>query len=255
MPKTRSLKDLYVVGKELELDDGQGSVTVWLQKLNPVDHETALRKANSRRARTLAMSRMPKDSEEREEYMNQLFDIAGDRDQTINFLAQERISERYSAIEAEIAAEDEWSKDDYIQGLKDAWDAELYEVYVTTSESERDDEKYLEAERVHSELARFTDQVAKIIDGELDSLRKDFEEFTEEKLIEKAVNKLIESQANMNWLIEMRKSEIWLGTRDNKNRERLFKERSEVDELPSEVIGALINGFNELNVDSTEGKD
>ena len=89
MPKTRSLKDLYVVGKEVVLTDGEGGVTVWLQKLNPVDHDTALRKANARRGATLAMSRLPEDSEEREAYMNQLFDIAKDQEDTITIIVQE----------------------------------------------------------------------------------------------------------------------------------------------------------------------
>lgn len=255
--KTRTLKDLYVVGAWCEIDDGNGPVKVWLQKLNPVDHETALRNANARRARTLAMSRMPEDSDERAMYMNQLFDLASDRDQTIEFLAQERMTERYSAIEAEVAAEKEWSEDDYIQGLKDAWNQEMFETFaLATTDELKESEEYIEAERVRSELERFNGQVLKVLEGEVEALKADYADWSEEKLIEAGINKIIESQANMNWLIEFRRSELWLGVLDGpKTKQRVFDKRSDVDELASEVVNELMQAYTELNVDSVEGKD
>ena len=256
MPKTRTLKDLYVVGKMAEVDDGNGAVKVWLQKLNPVDHETALRLANAKRARTLAMARLPEDSDERAQYMNQLFDLASDREQTIEFLAQERMTERYSAIEAEIAAEDEWADDDYIQGLRDAWTEEMFNTYaLATTPEAQEAEEYIEAARVRSELERFNGQVLTALTSEVEALKKDYEDWTEEKLIEAGINKVIESQANMNWLMEFRRCELWLGVRDPKTKERLFNKREEVDELASEVINQLMQAYSELNVDSIEGKD
>lgn len=260
MPKTRTLKDLYVVGEEFTLDDGAGGVTVWLQKLNPVDHETALRKANAKRARIMSMSKLPSDSDERAEYMNQLFDMAADRDATINFLVQERIAERFAIIEAEVAAEDEWSKDDYLQGLKDSWDNEMYERFVKASSPEdQEDAAYIEAATVKSELERFNEQVTKIVTGEMDAMRKDYADVSYEKLIEDGINRIIASNANMGWLMEFRKCEIWLGVRHPKKVDgvypRYFSHRSDVDDLSSEVLGELMAAYTNLNVDSTEGKD
>ena len=50
--KRRRLADLYVRGKEVELNDGSGEpVVVWLHKLNGVDRESCLRRANAAKAR------------------------------------------------------------------------------------------------------------------------------------------------------------------------------------------------------------
>lgn len=260
MPKTRKLSDLYVVGKDVTIsgrfDDGErGEITVRVQKLNPVAHETALRKANAARAGTLLMSRLPEDSEERSDFMNQLFDIAKNKDETIDFLAGEYAANKYPAIEAEIAAEDEWSNDDYLQGLKDSWEDELKAVYANGPKEEDEGEEYARSEKVMAELLRFQDQVYKEVESQRQSFRKDIATRSEESLINEAVNKLIESQADMNWLTEYRKCEVWLGVLDAKTKKHYFSTRAEVDELAPEVLGEIIRAYAELNVDTVEGKD
>ena len=50
----RRLADLYVRGKDLEVDDGAGDpVSVRLQKLNEIDREAVIRRANAAKARFL----------------------------------------------------------------------------------------------------------------------------------------------------------------------------------------------------------
>lgn len=253
MPRTRKLTDLYVVGKEVTVDDGQGPVTVWVQKLNPFDHDLAMRKANAKRARVLAMARMPKESEERDEYMNQLFDIARNRTETINFLAAEEVSNNYKAIEAECSAEDEWSDEDYLQGLKDAWKDEYFAVYADGPDV--DEDRYKEAQRISDELSRFDQQVSKEVENRMEMAKKDFEAYPEEKLIHEAVNKLIEAHAEMVWLSEFRRCELWLGVKDGKTKKPLFESRHEVDLVATEIISELVRAYAELNVDFVEGKD
>ena len=52
--KRRRLGDLYVRGRELAPDDGSGEpVKIWVAKLNEVDREAALRRANATKARYL----------------------------------------------------------------------------------------------------------------------------------------------------------------------------------------------------------
>jgi hypothetical protein len=249
MPKTLKLSDLYVVGKEATIEAPEGSVTVWIQKLSPVEHDTALRRANARRAKTLAISRLHEDGEARDSFTNELFDIAPDRDTVIDFLVGEEVAKIYAAREAELADEEKWSKDDYIQGLKDSWLEEMYDRYVTDPEDE-------EALKVKSELDRFQGELNKIIEGESKTFRKDFEAMNDDKLTKMATDKLIEGHANMEWLTEYRKCEVWLGTKENaKSKKSYFQNREEVDSLANEVLGQLIEAYQGLSVDVTEGKD
>lgn len=258
MPKSKTLKDLYVVGKDVDITDDQGNtVSVYVKKLNPVDHETTVRKANARRARVLSMARVPKDSEERDVYMNQLFDIAPDRASMIEFLAGEHIGRCYASKEAELAADEQWSKDEYIQGLRDAWTGGLFQVYLAGAPEDEfeDDTEYKEAVRVKEELERFQEALSK----ELELERADFKSFldddNDEELIEAAINRIIESQADLEWLTEYKKCEVWLGVRDPKTKNRYFAERHMVDEIATPVLGQLIRAYAELNVDVVEGKD
>lgn len=253
MPKSLKLSDLYVLGKELEVTGPEGTVTVWLQKMNPVDHETALRRANARRANVLSISRFNDDSDEkkvelRASYMNELFDVAPDRDSIIEFLATDRVSKVYAAREAELAAEDEWAEDDYLQGLKDSWNDEMSERFVMDAEDE-------EAARVMAELNRFNDELTKELVSEREVAVREFEGWSDEKLVKEATDKLIEAAADMEWLTEYRKCELWKGVRDPKTKKFYFNSREEVDQLSGVILSQLIQGYSNLNVDSVEGKD
>lgn len=251
MPKVRKLSDLYVVGQEVTLDDGDGAIKVWVQKMSPIDHETALRRANARRAGVLSMNRMKDESntEDRNVLLNQLYDLAPDTDSVIDFLVADKVSRLVAAREDELASEEEWSKDDYIQGLRDSWNDDMYERFVTDPDDE-------EALGVKNEIDRFNKTLEKILEGEKRSARKEFVGWTEEKLVNKALEKMVESEADMAWLGEYRKCELWLGVRvDEKTKLRYFDKREEIDQLSAQVLSELMQAYQGLNVDVIEGKD
>src|SRR3954469_5704211 len=61
--QARRLGDLFVVGREVTFDDGQGApISVYVRKLNTSEHERALRRANSERSKVLA-AKTDKDSD------------------------------------------------------------------------------------------------------------------------------------------------------------------------------------------------
>lgn len=248
MVKKRKLSDLYVVQKDVIIDDGSGEVTVTVKKLSPIQHETVLRRANAKRAKYLAISKQGVESEEKNAVLNEVFDAMPDREDLIEFLVADHVTRVYEAREAEVSAEEEWSENDYIQGLKDSWVEEMYDRFVSDPEDE-------EAAHVKAELDRFTEDVNKALEGERRSARRDFETYDDEKLIDKALDKFLQAQADMEWLGEYRRSEIWQGVRDPDTGEQYFESRSEVDDLSVEVLAALMEGFRSLNVDSVEGKD
>lgn len=258
----RHLRDLYVKGKETTLTDGRTveeettnddgetvvervelpAVQVYLRKINLTDSQTAFRKANAARARVLSSFA----DKESEAYQSVLADVLetpteGLIDLTIG---SEAVNLLDSAM-SETADNEEWSKDDYLQGLYDAWE-EL-------KDGDPDDP---ERDRVRGELDRYEAEVQKIVDAGLESLRRDKAEMNPESLREEAVKMMLKVQADAAWLDTFRKSEIYFATRHNDKRdERYFDSPGEVDELEPEVFGQLVREYQSITVDTQEGKD
>lgn len=246
MPKQRRLGDLYVVGKELTLDDGKGPVTVWINKLNPVDHSNALRHANAARARILA-AKKDKESEERLSIESDLADQ--EKEDLITFLVSDVALRRQEAIEAELAAEQEWEDKDYLQGLVDSWENGLKDTYAADSEDP-------EAKHVFEELERWEAVLAERMKAEREALTRDYSEKSEEDLRELTLDRLIQVQGDQAWLEEYHRCEVWLATREpDHHKKKYFANRDEVDDLPNEVLLALVSAYRELTVEPTEGKD
>ncbi len=248
--KTRKLSDLYVLGGEVEIDDGTGDpITVWVQKLTPLQQEKTLRRANGARSSVLSVRKLPADAEERLVYQHELEAISRDRDAMIDYLIGEKLGLAYQVEEARLAEEDEWKKDGYLQGLSDAWNDTLRERYALDPEDP-------EAKRNFEEQKRFADAVEKTVDGERKALAKDYADKTDEKLEEEVLDKVLESAADLEWLKEYRKCEVWFFTRTLEDHSVLyFEKREEVDELALETFGVLLEGYNNLRVDVLEGKD
>lgn len=243
----RRLTDLYRVGKELTFDDGGGEpITVYLRKLNSVDQETAIRKANAARARVYATGRDP-ESDEYAELLSQAIDI-GTREDLISYLIQGRLAEFTTAKEAELAAEEEWSKDGYLDGLRESWDDEIQERYHVDPEDS-------EARHVYAELERFAEQIKPFVEDEKSNLESLYAEKTLAELRELVAQELVSISADIAWVREYRKCELWLATREQDGRTRYFESRAEVDELPTEVVQRLTEEFQSLNVSAPEGKD
>jgi hypothetical protein len=246
MPKTRRLGDLYVVGQELTLDDGEGAVTVWINKLNPVDQEAALRNANAARARVLAGKRDP-DNQERLSLESELLDQS--KDELVDFLAADALNNKQEALEAELAAEQEWDDKNYLQGLLDAWEGGMEDRY------NRDPED-AEAKHVFEEMDRWHKVVQERLDGEKERLQADIGQRTEDILRQQVLERLLTVQADLAWLSEYHLSEILFAVREpDHHKKKYFNGRADVEELPQEVMMALYEGYRNLSIDPTEGKD
>lgn len=247
MPKKRRLQDLFVTGKEVSINDGSGDpVVVWIQKLTPVDHETAMRRANARRALFLSIRRMP----ETEEYQACAMDVyEADDDALIAEIVEGELAQKRLAIAAELAADEEWSKDDYLQGLEDAWTENLNERYNEEPEDP-------EAKRVFIELKRFADTVDERLADEREALMNDRSGYDRDELEQIVIKERIETLADLEWMKEYRKCELWLSIRESEDHsKRYFRQRADVDDLAQQVLSPLVVAYQELQVDVVEGKD
>lgn len=247
--KKRRLEDLYIVGRETTVDDGNGAVTVWLQKLNPMEHEKAVRRANAARVKVLAARRAP-DSDDWQEMLADA-DEVGDRDALIQFVSAEELSKRRESAEAELSFADEWKKDDYLDGLRDLWTDEenpMADQYAMDPNDE-------EARRVFLELKRFSDQVEEKVAPHVERLKRDFESVSDDDLRAKVADRMLEMKAGMEWLREFRACEVWFSTREPDDHKRLyFPDRSTVDQLADEVFTQLSEEYQKLVVAVDEGK-
>lgn len=248
MPAKRRLEDLYVVGREVTIDDGRGDpVVVWMQKLNPVELNSVMRIANATRARIRSV-RSDKNSDE---YMSMWLDVLEweRKEDLIEYLVAEslmRIQERH---EAELAAEEEWSEDNYLQGLRDAWEDGLRERHMTEPEDP-------EVRRVLAELERFSKEADERAADDIAAARAELAELPVEVLQERALDRVINYRSNAAWLEEFHRAELLYGIRQVENHKAYyFTSRAQLDQLTGEVLSALFAEYSQLSVDVTEGKD
>lgn len=245
MATKRRLTDMYRVQKSITFDDGQGDpVTVIVRKLNPIDHQNALRYANAARSRASALKNHPDDDEYQSQWSS-LLDY--DRDNLTTYLREDFRINRSPVLEAELADDEEWKKDSYLDGLQHAWEDGLKETYAADPED-------TEAKRVLSELERFTDTLDEIVQAAVDAFEDDLDKKDIEDLRRQVFDKLMDSQASISWLTEYRRCEIAFATRTEDGKEKYFKHRDEVSELPIEIFQALQEAYRELSVEVSEGK-
>jgi hypothetical protein len=219
---------------------------LWLQKLNPVENESAVRAANAARARIM----MEKKDTESESYLatfNEVMDYSFE--DLVEYLAAYAIAMKAEALEAEYAEEKGWIKEDYLQGLRDAWeDGGLKERFEKDSEDE-------EAKKVSAELARFEHEVNLRMDQERKALAKDYSTRPRTELEQMIMDQIYKLQADMQWMVEYHKQELFWGAREaDDHKQKYFQTRAEIDELEGEVLTRLIDAFAEMEVSVTQGK-
>ncbi len=243
----RRLEDLYVLGKEITFDDGGGeAVTVWLQKLNPVELSTALRRANAARSRVRTVKSDPT-SDEYQAYWLEVLDFET-RGSLVEYLAGERSIRAQEREEARLGAEEEWSKDGYLQGLRDAWVGGLDDKYLLDPDDE--------TQRVRNELERFSELAAAAAAEETAAIRVEFDAKDQETLQDEALERVIAYHSNAAWLEEFHRCELWKGVRDPDNHGKYyFEKREQIDNLSATVVNRLSAEYAELSVDVVEGKD
>lgn len=256
---TRNLSDLYRKGKATvvkgtitEIDkDGNVSTEevedeVWIEKLKAFHAEKALKAANARRSIRFATLR----DQQSEDYLSIQSDSwTKSKDELREEVAAEDLANKYQAIEAELSHEDKWAKNDYLEGLRTSWETDLAFKYAENNEDP-------EAKKVFDILSEFAEEAAKRYEVEKLDIIASLDQYSEDQLRQKWVEKRVEQDANEVWFIEYKYQEILYSTRQvNDHNKMYFGSRADLDELDREVIVQLISAYNALNVDVSEGKD
>jgi hypothetical protein len=247
----KRLTDLYVVGKHFVVNDlsGDDPIEIWLQKLNPVDHDACVKAANAARARILVLQQTP-ECDEVKAIEAELYDMVGmSRELMCDYLVIQRLMEFEEVKAAELASVEEWSKDDYLEGMLDLWEKELKFAWAQ-------DKEHVEAGRVFSEMQRFQALVDESVTTERARLLRDYTDFSEAELWHECRGKAVEMAAQIEWMKEYRRSEVFFATREpNDHRKRYFTSRGEVDDLEPEILGKLLLEYQDLGVGGVSGKE
>lgn len=253
MPKKRRLTDLFKVGKTILINDdsGEDPIEIYIRKLNPVEYETALRRSNIKRSHII---REGKDRES-DLYADTESDILDKgREELIDLLMAEEMGNIRASVEAEFAEHEEWSKNEYLQGLRDAWENPEDDAESMSTRFSKDPED-VEAKATFDELKRFYDTVNEETEARAVVSREVWQAKDDEDLVEQAVVMAIDLKSNAEWLREFRACQIWIACKDPSDKKTLyFDSRSEVDELETEIFQRLVQEYMQLEVESTEGK-
>jgi hypothetical protein len=251
-PKRRRLTDLYLLGKEIVVNDDSGNdpISLWLSKLSPVEQRDAAEQATKARARILAIKNSPEASADRLIYEDQLFELGlDDRSAWIEFLAASKLQEAELSNEERIGSEGEWAENDYLKSLQEAWNSGLSDKWIADPEDD-------EAKTVYTELRRFADIVVEATSAEREAIIAEFEGIPDEDLKRKAINRIIESESDFAWMNEFAHWQVYYAVREVEDHsKRYFESREEVDYLDNRILTELVRHYREMTVDSIEGKD
>lgn len=245
--------DLYVKGTNVVFEDptGEGDdVAIWVQRLVPFEVTQCAEKAAAAQALWSLLKFKDASDEKRlailakADYDNML----DQRSDMIDFLIAGEVMKAEASAEAELAEEEEWSKDSYLDGLRESW--------FDKHKREHHTEPTPESEKVWGELLRFSEKVDEMVEKHKVSLRRDYAKKSNETLREEVVDKLIAQQGNATWLQEYTLWEVFFSCRDPENhRQRYFVDIEEVRLLDDQPLMKLVEAINQLNIEPQEVKD
>lgn len=253
--KRRRLTDLYMIGKELSFndvfdDEDSEPIIVWLNKLSPIEQRDAADQATKARANVLTIKNSPSLAPERLLYEDQIYDLGLDnRSLQVEFLASAKVQEAEQSNEERIAAEDEWSDDQYLTSLREAWNDGLFEKWAEDPEDE-------EAKKVYDELKRFANEVSEATKDERENIIAEYEHVSDEEIFKKTVDKIIDSEADFAWMNEFACWQVYYAVREvGDHKTRYFESRDEVSCLDNRILSEIVREYREMTVEGVEGKD
>jgi len=253
MKKRRRLGDLYVRGKEIKIDDGTGDpVVIWIQKLNEIERDAVLRRANAAKARYL----LECEHEESELFVGTLASVHDylDHDGMVNVVISEDVAKARQRFEAQMAADEEgWGKDDKIKSLLDEWVGTDEEPGLAATFAE--DENDPSALRVKGEIEAYEADLDRAVKEEQERLAREFDSTPDMELSRLATREVLKRRGEDVFMKEWLRQQTFFCVREpDDHQKRYFGSMPEVDDLHDTVREALERQCNSLFVDLTEGK-
>lgn len=254
MRKRRRLADLYVRGKELEVDDGTGDpITIWLQKLNEIERDSILRRANAAKARYM----LECDNEESELFVATYGSVREflDRDGMLNLVIGDDLAKARVRLEEQaLADEDGWGKDDKLKKLVDSWTGDENTPGFAAAYAE--DENDPQALEVKAELDRYEEELNADLEQERQKLVREWDHTDQDELVRHATHEVLKRRGDDEFMKEWARQQIFYCVREvDDHHKRYFATVAEVDDLDDQIHQFLDQQCNALFVEPTEGKE
>lgn len=253
LPERRTLMDLFKTGQRVVIEDTTGGegVPIWIETLSPVELTLCMEAGAAARAKMKALTAYQNEDERRAAFISrqEMDGMDFERESLLIFLSQTETQKQKLSHEAEIAAQDEWAKDDYLTGLISSWRSEMEKRWLIDNDDE-------EALRVHNELQRFANLVEEETEKDRQLFIKDHLEESTDSLKTKVVDVLISAEAEDAWFNEYRHQQVFYSTRTVEDHTvRYFDSREQLDKCNGKTLRLILDVLDELNVEPHEGKD
>lgn len=247
--KKARLSKMYTLKREVTFTDESGDFSLFIRKATPVETRDSIQNSLKVRAMFMALENEPSDNPLKIGYADILEGIGLDnRDSLIEYICNEDVLKLRISIEERVAFDDRWAKDDYINSLQEAWEDGMREKWMLDNDDP-------EASLVFNALKKFTDEVEELFIEELEDIYASKEDWSDQKLMDAAVNKFIKRHASSEQATEQNKWKVYYCTYTDENcTDRFFESRDEVDSYP-DLFARLIEEYDEMSLDSLEGKD
>lgn len=251
----RRLSDIYVVSRGVEIHDPESPDDPFrftLVKLNHQDHQSCVRRADAARAVVLAAA----NDEDSDLYRAHLGVVLEQDDPRVlaSWLVLDEVNKRHVALEAELAADDEWSKDGYLSGMREAWVESLNERFQLNPDDP-------DAKRVFDELTRFNVKVMERVTEEHEALVDMKADKPVDVLRSECVKHLLKRHSDEVWMETFRATSLFYMVRQPDSgltparMPRYFESIDEVFVTDQRILKQLVSEIEELEVDAIVGKD
>lgn len=254
MRKRRRLVDLYVRGKELSVDDGTDDpVVIWLQKLNEIERESILRRANAAKARYMIEC----DDETSELFVASYGSVREflNREAMVNLIVTEDVVKARARFEEQaFADEDGWGKDQKLKGLVDAWSGDDDNPGLAAAFAE--DPEDPQALEVKAQLDQYEKELESRVDEEHQRLAKEWEDASLDEVTRLATTEILKRRGDEAFMKEWSRQQIFYSVRNpDDHHKRYFGTVAEVDDLDDKIRTFLEDKCNALFIEPAEGKD
>lgn len=246
-----ALQDLFIKEAKVEIprppdEDGneREPIVFYARKMNPMQQESASRKASAAQIHMRRLQSRPDD----EDYV--VIDDAIDEIEDLSrFIAEVEIARERDKAEQELAEEDEWANDNYYQSLIDAWTPELKRDFAENDEEDRKPE----TKKIWAELKRFNTELESLLKQRRTRRMAEIEEMPVEEQRKIAFKFLLEQQCNAEWLRVFNVWRIVYGIVDE-DKNPVFENEEQVMSAPAEAQRIFRRALDELAISVTDVK-
>lgn len=246
-----ALQDLFITEARVEIprpvnEDGteQEPIIFYARKMNPLQQESASRKAAAAQIHLRRLMSRPDDPD----YLV-LDDAVDEIEDLSRFIAEIESARESDKAQQELSEEDEWAEDNYYQSLIDSWDQEKKRDFAENAEEDRQPE----TRKIWAELQRFNGQLEDLLKARRGKRMAEIEEMPEQAQRELAFKFLLEQQCNSEWL---RVFTIWrmiYGIVDE-NKDPVFETEEDVLSAPAEAQRIFRQALDKVAISVTDVK-